>query len=271
MFLCFLLYETTAFAIPVSLKGDPVDYDSSDSDKVCCIDVAAINLLNYLDRQKGNENLIPDGKSVKDQLEAFHEKYDSRFQRRVGTRNDLKKGLEDTFKEQEFNADVKLFLTKDLTYDSLLKEWNDDELIILLCREVDRGWGHALFLWGLDTDRKNPRLAVTDPMVHPNTDHKIYDKDTNSKGISTWSNLSIGVDKDNSPDWRITLNTPEYTYTIGNLTETFDAATYKYRITAFVSVSDVSPIPEPTTLFLFGSGLACIIIGRKRNRLFKNL
>lgn len=264
-FLYFLVYGTTALAIPLTLKGDPVDYEY-ESDKVCCIDVAAVNLLNYLDHQKGNEELIPIGKSVKDQQEDFHKKYDPTFQKQVGDRNDLKKGLEDTFNERKFNADVKLFLTNDLTYDTILKEWNDDELIILLAREVDQGWGHALFLWGLETDKNNPRLAVTDSNVHPNTDHKIDGTNTNSKGTATWSNLSIGVDNNNSPDWRITLNQPEYTYTTGNLTETFDAVTFKYRITAFASISDVSPIPEPNALLLFGTLLAFIIIGGKRNR-----
>ena len=44
----------------ISLNGEPVDY-GYESPKVCCIDVAAVNLLNYLARQPGNSKLIPDG------------------------------------------------------------------------------------------------------------------------------------------------------------------------------------------------------------------
>lgn len=81
IFFYLIFYGTIAFAIPITLEGDPVDY-SWDSKKATCVDIAAINLLNYLDRQKGNENLIPDGKSIKDQLEDFHKKYDSQFQQK---------------------------------------------------------------------------------------------------------------------------------------------------------------------------------------------
>ena len=264
LILCFFCSATDSLAAPICLKGVPVDY-GYESDKVGCIDVAASNLLNYLDRQKGNENLIPNARSLKDQQEDFHKKWDPKFKTKNGSRNDLKTGLDETFKERKFNADVKFFLTKDLKYETLLKEWKDDELIILLAREIDQGWGHALFLWCLESDKNKPRLAVTDPIYHPNIDHKINGKNTNSKGVSTWSNLIIGVDDKGFPDWRITLNQPEYTYKLGNLTETFDATKYNYRIITFASVSDVKPIPEPSTVLLLSSGLIGLIgIGRKK-------
>jgi hypothetical protein len=249
----------------ISLNGEPVDY-GYESPKVCCIDVAAVNLLNYLARQPGNSKLIPDANSIGDQQEDFHKKYDPGFQKLEGDRNDLKKGLDETFKERNFTADVKLFLTRDLTYETLLKEWNDDELIILLAREVDRGWGHALFLWGLESDKTKPRLSVTDPNIHPNTNHKLNGTNTNSKGTATASDLAISTDATNAPDWRITLHQLAHTYTDGDLSETFDAATYRFRITAFASVSDVKAIAEPATLALFGIGFASLLLIRRGSR-----
>lgn len=168
---------------------------------------------------------------------------------------------------------MKLFRTKDLTYDSLLKEWNHHELVIFFVKEINKGWGHSIFLWGIETDKNKPRIAVIDPLVHPNTNHKIKDQNTNSKGTFTWSDISIGtmsVNNKTLPDWRIKLENKEYTYTIDNLTETFEEENFEYQILGFVSVSDVSPIPEPTSILLCGVGLAYIIIWQKKKQIFVN-
>lgn len=232
-----LLSIWPASAELLTLSEDPVDYEF-ESEKVCCADVAAVNLLNYVDKQKCNEELIEDGKSIKDQQEDFHRKYDPKFTGKWPSSVEIKKAFECTFEERRFNAKVKLFYTKDLKYKTLLDEWNNDELIILMAID-DEDLGHTLFLWGLETDVGAPKLSVIDPNFHPNTEHKIDGQNTNSKGTSTLTDLNIGVDDKGLPDWRITYTIPEYTYKIGDIEETFDKKTFNYRILSFISVSDV--------------------------------
>lgn len=235
-----LLLAPALLAGPLTLNGDPIDY-GYEGEHACCIDVAATNLLNYLDNQQGNDKLVDDSRSIGDQQEDFHKKYDPDFNNNNGNRNDLGKGLKETFKERGFDAKVKTFLTRDLSYEALLKEWRDGELIILLAQETERKWGHALFLWGLEDDPSRPRVGVTDPNIHSNTDHKLNGNNTGSKGSATWSDLAIGKDDNKLPDWRIALDAPAHTYQHGDLSESFAADRYQFRITAFISVSDVKP------------------------------
>ena len=260
---CLVVGLPRAYAAPVTLGGDPVDY-GYESDKVCCVDVAAVNLLNYLDRFDDTHDLVPDGKSVGTQQEDFHKKYDPRFTKLTASEADLKKGLSDTFRERNFSADVKIFLKPKLSYETLLKEWQEDELIILLGTEVTQGWGHAFFLWGLDDDKTTPRVGVVDPNFHPNTDHVIDGKNTNSKGAAFWSDVQIGLDAQQLPDWRIKLDQPAYTYRVGDVEEEMDARTNRFRITGFVSVSDVQRIPEPGVLALCGIGFAAVVLVSSR-------
>ncbi len=264
---CLALWASHALAQPLTLSGDPVDYGYG-SKRVCCVDVAAVNLLNYLDRFEDTRDLVPDGKSVGAQQEDFHARYDPRFTKLNASEADLKKGLDDTFRERKFSADVKIFLTPKLSYDTLLKEWMDDELIILLGTEVDLGWGHAFFMWGLNEDKTRPRVGVVDPNFHPNTDHVIDGKQTKSKGAAFWSDLQIGVDAEKMPDWRISLEQPEYTYAVEGVEEVFPAKTNRFRITGFASVSDVRKIPEPDVLVLCGVAVASAVFvaARKAGR-----
>lgn len=228
-----------------TLSGPVKDYGFTDkNNSVCCIDVAAVNLLNYLDSQKGNESLIPDGKSIDDQQIDFHKIYDEDFSKTQGSRAELVKALEETLKSRSFNASVKSFLTKDLDYDKLVNEWKHGELIIVLAKEVDQGFGHALFLWGINLDGQSPSLAVADPNIEPNSDFI-----SGMGGMASWSNLAISRDSNNFPDWRIQLTGTE---------------TYNYRITSFVSVSDVSPIPEPKVWQALIVGLLIITVSRGR-------
>ena len=140
-----------------------------------------------------------------------------------------------------------------------------------------------------------PRLDLVDPNLHPNTDHRIDGKvpDTikigegaeqkyDGKGTATRVDLNIGVDQDGLPNWLLTLDRPKVAYTSGEVIETFDKATDKYRITAFMSVSNVCPpalpspkdirglaeddcacncasVPEPDAILLSISGLAILI------------
>ncbi|HEY9192114.1 MAG TPA: hypothetical protein VIO81_04525, partial [Methyloversatilis sp.] len=253
-----------AYAAPVTLGGDPVDY-GYESAKVCCVDVAAVNLLYYLDRFDETRDLVPDGTTVGAQQESFHKKYDPGFTKLTASEADLKKGLNDTFRERNFSADVKIFLQPKLSYETLLKEWREDELIILLGTEVTQGWGHAFFLWGLDDDKTTPRVGVVDPNFHPNTHHMIDGKDTNSTGAAFWSDVQIGLDAQQLPDWRIKLDQPAYTYRVGDVEEEMDAKTNRFRITGFVSVSDVNRIPEPGVLALCGIGFAAVLLAGARN------
>lgn len=251
---------------------DPIDY-GYESEKVCCVDVAAVNMLHRLSRQPGNQSLVPTGKSIKEQQEDFHKKYDPSFSKTMGSLDDATKGVKDVLAERKFAGTVKPFYTKDLSYQKLVEEFQKNAAIMLFCQ--GQNFGHALFLWGVETDlTKPPKLTIVDPNVHPNTEHKIDGKNTNSKGTATEVAVNIGTDEKGFPKWTITYTAPEYTYhytyrredgseeTIG---ETFPAVTYTYRITAFLSVSAVKPIPEPATLLLFGTGLS-VVLGFTRGR-----
>ncbi|MDO9285204.1 MAG: hypothetical protein Q7U26_09935 [Aquabacterium sp.] len=256
-----------ATAAPVTLTGEPVDY-AFEADKACCIDVAAVNLLNYLDRQPGFGKLVPDGRSIEAQQAGFHRRWDPDGNKTAGTRFDLKNALAATFKARDFAADIKLTETKDLSYDNLLKGWNAHDLVILLANEVDLGWGHALLLWGLEDDKTKPRLAAVDPNLHPNTHQRIEGRDTGSAGAVVWSNLTIGTDARQWPDWRIRLQAPDHTYKIGQDEWVYDGKTYNFRISEFVSVSNVRAIPEPTGLMLTVQALviagAAVSVARRR-------
>lgn len=260
-----LLLAMPALAGPLTLTGDPIDY-GYEGEHACCVDVAAVNLLNYLDNQPGNDELVDDSKSIGDQQDGFHQKYDPEFKKSDAGVADLTKGLKETFKERNFDAKVKTFYTKDLSYAALLKEWQDGELIILLGYETELKWGHALFLWGLEDDPSKPRVGVNDPNIHPNSDHKIDGANTGSKGSTQWSDVAIGKDDKGLPDWRIKLEAPAYEYKFGDLIETHDAATYHFRITSFVSVSDVkAKVPVGSSLLLLAMTLLPLL-GRQRWR-----
>ncbi|MEJ5253094.1 MAG: PEP-CTERM sorting domain-containing protein [Chthonomonadetes bacterium] len=252
---------------------DPIDY-GYESENVCCVDVAAVNMLHRLSKQSGNQGLIPTGKSIKEQQEDFHKKYDPNFSKKMGSLNDAVTGFKEVLAERKFTGTVQPFYTKDLSYQKLVEEFQKNGTIMLTCHS-DKVGGHALFLWGLETDpTKPPKLTIIDPNVHPNTEHKIDGKNTNSKGTSTEVALTIGTDEKGFPKWTITYTAPEYTYQYTyrredgsqeTIEETFPAVTYTYRITAFLSVSAVKPIPEPTTLLLFGTGLS-VVLGFTRGR-----
>lgn len=241
------LASGAALAQPVTLAGDIVDYGYTDqSDKVCCVDVAAVNLLNYADRQPGNGRLVPDGKSIGDQQVDFHKTYDPGLTRSGAGTAELTKGLKDTLHKQGFKATVKSFGTHQLSYDTLITEWQHGEYIILNMREVDRGFGHSVFLWGMNLDKTTPSLGVADPNIEPNSDAA-----TGAGGAVSWSGLSIGQDARGLPDWRIGYGT--------------DPA-YAYRVVSFVSVSDISPVPEPATWLLALGGAAVAGAGHVRRR-----
>lgn len=264
--LAFLLFTIPgALAGPVTLTGDPIDY-GYEGDHACCVDVAAVNLLNYLDNQPGNDELVDDNSAIGDQQESFHQKYDPEFKQTDASAAELTKGLKETFKERKFDAKIKTFYTRDLSYAALLKEWQDGELIILLGYETERKWGHALFLWGLEDDPSKPRVGVNDPNIHANSDHKLDGANTGSKGSTQWSDVAIGKDDKGLPDWRIQLDAPAYEYKFGDLIETHDATTYHFRISGFVSVSDVkAKVPEGSALALLGISLLLLWRQRRRN------
>lgn len=257
-----LWWATVVVAKPVTLIGDPVDY-AFEADKACCIDVAAVNLLNYLDRQPGLGKLVADGRSIADQQAAFHRRWDPTETKSAGTRFDLKNALAATFKARDFAADIQLTETKDLGYAQLLAAWNAKGLVILLANEVDLLWGHALFLWGLEDDASKPRLAAVDPNLHPNTHQPIEGRDTGSTGAAVWSDLAIGVDAQQKPDWRITLQAPDYTYTVGQDEWLYEGKTYKFRISEFVVVSNVRDLPEPASLALAALALVASASARQ--------
>lgn len=260
--LAVLLWAAVAAAKPVTLTGDPVDY-AFEADKACCIDVAAVNLLNYLDRQPGLGKLVADGRRIADQQAAFHRRWDPAETKTTGTRFDLKNALAATFKARDFAADIQLTETKDLGYAQLLAAWNAKGLVILLANEVDLLWGHALFLWGLEDDASKPRLAAIDPNLHPNTHQPIDGRDTGSTGAAVWSDLAIGVDAQRRPDWRITLTAPDHTYTLGQDQWVYDGNSYKFRISEMVVVSNVRDLPEPASLALAALALLAASTARR--------
>ena len=240
----FLLAGAGAWAQPATLSGPVVDHGFADHPQVCCVDVAAVNLLNYADRQPGHGDLVPDGRPIGDQQLDFHKLYDPALARNTASTADLVKGLKDTFSQRGFQATVKSFGTNQLSLATLYGEWDAGEYLILNMREVGQGFGHSVFLWGIDRSDETPRLGVADPNIEPNTDPA-----TGAGGAVSWSELGLGTDDRGFPDWRLRYG---------------DDPAYHYRILSLVSVSDISPVPEPATWTLLAAGVAVIGAAHRR-------
>lgn len=258
------LIAVPAHAGFVSLEGDPPDYDFL-SPKVCCVDVAAGNMLAYLARhKKGVKDTLKDPKT---EQEDFHKRYDPEFKSPdAASADQAKSAWEKTLADKGLEGSVKLFRTRDLKYETLVKEWKDDEIIMLLMSSGS-GVGHAVFLWGLDDDPKaeKPEISVVDPNVHPNTDQTIDGKATKSKGTASKVALTIGTDAGGLPEWRITTPGGPYRYPEDPEFE-YTWAAQAYRITAFISVSDVGKIPVPGVALLLAPGLLILVAMRRRSR-----
>jgi hypothetical protein len=244
----------------VTNPGDPPD-NGYLSDRVCCVDVAASNILAFLARTKAAvRETLGDPKA---EQENFHAAYDPGFTSPGGaSAADALKGWRDTLAGKGLRGDVKLFGTRDLSYARLVQEWNDDEMITLLMSSSSGG--HAVLLWGLDDDPNAaaPEIAVVDPNVHPNTNQTVDGTATGATGTSTRVPLTIGTDANGLPSWTFTLPAGSYTYP-GTDTE-FDWPAVDYRITGFISVSDVGKIPVPATAVLLVPGLAALLLIRRR-------
>ncbi|MBL8702957.1 MAG: hypothetical protein JNK67_31530 [Alphaproteobacteria bacterium] len=241
----------------VTYEGDPVDL-SFESERVCCVDVAASNMLTYLARHKqGVRDTLKDPKT---EQENFHRSYDPEFKNptRAGSAEAVA-GWKKTLADKGLQGDVKRFLTRELSYETLVKEWKDDELIMLNMASADGTIGHSVFLWGLDDDPKSatPTIGVVDPNVHPNTNHG----GAGGKGVVTKSALAIGKDDAGLPEWKITVPAGTYEYADG---EVFTWKETTYRIVSFVSVSDVGTIPAPPSLPLFAAAGAGLLLWRRR-------
>lgn len=223
-------------AAPVTLSGAVVDYGYEDPSAIC-IDVAGVNMLSYLGIG---------GSSVAAQQRAFHRSWDPTLAKNVGTAFDLKAGMEATLRAHEFIADISVWSAGRFSYPLLVDAWNEDQLVIALVDEVTQNLGHAVFLWGLQDDlSQKPQLAVVDPNIHPNTDHMIDGRPTNSVGEATWTDLDLSRNPNGSLEWRFALDHAAYTYTAGNVSEEFEARHYDYRIVGFVTVGNVRAMPEP--------------------------
>ncbi|MBM3521880.1 MAG: hypothetical protein FJX57_02895 [Alphaproteobacteria bacterium] len=244
----------------VSLEGDPPDYDYL-STTICCVDVAAGNMLAYLARHK--KRVKDTLKDPKTEQEDFHKRYDPEFKSPgSATADQAKSAWEKTLADKGLEGSVKLFRTGDLSYETLVKEWKDDEIIMLLMSSGGR-IGHAVFLWGLDDDPKaaEPEISVVDPNVHPNTDQNVDGKATKSKGTASKVKLAIGKDGAGLPEWRITTPGGPYRYPEDPEFE-YAWPAQAYRITAFISVSDVGTIPVPGALLLLGPAVVVLLVKR---------
>ena len=252
----------------VTNAGDPPD-NGFLSDRVCCIDVAALNVLEFLARSKPavRDALNPDPKA---EQEAFHKTYDPDFSSPGAAGSaDAVDGWRATLTAKGLTGDVKLFATRDLDYAALVKEWRDDEMIILMMSSPTGG--HAVLLWGLDDDPQAaaPEIAIVDPNVHPNSRQPVEGAVVTGTGTSTRVPLTRGVDANGFPEWRITVPAGSHTYQLAD-GSAYDVewAAKDYRISAFVSISDVGKIPAPGSGILLVSalGLAAFVVARGRRK-----
>jgi hypothetical protein len=290
-----LLSAAAANAAALTLTGDVVDYGASTPlerysppfpqppprPRVCCADIAAVNLLAYLDRQSGLGGVLPPGDfaplDIGEQQEEFHRTYDPTFSTVGATDAEIRNGLESLLRRRGFTSDVKLFEQRQLSYATLLQEWKENELILLTLDSVPSGVGHTVFLWGLEDDPSNPRLAIADSIVHPNTDHRRHQDNArpttlngqayDGRGTITWVNVNIGTEG-GLPNWTIQLTNPyslyEYEEPFNTFKgEEFEEHTFTWQIEAFISVSDVRPASraagEPSVAILLSAGLIVLI------------
>lgn len=265
--LILLTLPTVAYTKPDQLFGDPGDFDyGKESDKVCCVDAAVVNMFNYV--KSDDLPIVDPSDSIKSQQESFHKLYDPEFTGKYPSAATIKASIDKHLSNHAITGAVKIFDTKTLDYSNLVKEWQSGELIILLSfiQNLPGTPGHATFLWGLDDDPKNPRLNVVDQLIHPNTNQKIPDEnyfDTKSKGTSTWANLTIGSDA-LGPYWDMSLNSPKYEYDLGQgRSYEYPAAQYQYRVRGFISISDLKALPEPGTVGLVGLGLVLVFFSMR--------
>ena len=151
--------------------GDPSSYDFSyESDKVCCVDVAVVDMFNYL--KSDDYPIVDPSTSIKDQQESFHKLYDPKFEGKIPGAFTVKDALATHLANRQLKADITVFTTPELDYGKLIQEWQKGEMIILFSFIQNQGnAGHAMFLWGLDDNPKTPRLDIIDPLVHPNTNN----------------------------------------------------------------------------------------------------
>ncbi|AHG90920.1 hypothetical protein J421_3383 [Gemmatirosa kalamazoonensis] len=245
-------------AIPLpaqdELTGDPIDYGFGSS-RVCCIDVAGVNLLKYLERV--GRITPPSAKPYGEQQENFHKIWDPDFKSPGRTSaQDFQKAMQTSLDSRGYTANVKLFSRRQLDYATLVQEWKNQELIVLFLASGPEMIGHAVFLWGLELDlTKPPRISIVDPNIQPNTG--FTDQAGNSPttvngkpytgGTASQANLSIGTDpKTKLPVWKFTIDQPKIVYGFADgSTETFDAKRFDYQIVGFASVSDVCKKKEP--------------------------
>lgn len=249
----------------VTNAGDPPD-NGFLSERVCCIDVAASNVLEFLARSK---QAVKDAlaKDTKTEQESFHSTYDPTFSSPgVANAADAVKGWRDTLTNKGLQGDVKLFDTRHLDYAALVREWRDDEMIILMMS--GSAGGHAVMLWGLEDDPNatDPEIAIVDPNVHPNSRQDAGGTVVTGTGTSTRVPLTRGVDDKNFPEWRITVPGGSHSYPLPDGTYEVTWPATDYRITAFVSVSDVGKIPTPASGVLLASALTLAAIVSRRRR-----
>ncbi len=263
---CIALAAPGARAGFVTNAGDPPD-NGFLSERVCCIDVASHNILEFLARSKRavRDALDPDPKA---EQESFHRTYDPTFSSPgAAGAADAVKGWRDTLAAKGLQGDVKLFDTRHLDYAALVREWRADEMIILTMSSASGG--HAVMLWGLDDDPNAaaPEIAIVDPNVHPNSRQDADGTVVTGTGTSTRVPLTRGVDSKGFPEWRITVPGGSHTYQLPD-GSTYDVTwqAVDYRISAFVSISDVGKIPTPASGVLLASALALAAIVSRRRR-----
>jgi hypothetical protein len=264
---CIALAAPGARAGFVTNEGDPPDNDFL-SPNVCCVDVAAHNILEFLARSKPavREKLDPDPKA---EQESFHRTYDPTFSSpKAAGAADAVKGWQDTLAAKGLRGDVKLFDTRELDYAALVREWRADEMIMLMMFSSSVG-RHAVMLWGLDDDPNAaaPEIAIVDPNVHPNSRQDADGTVVTGTGTSTRVPLTRGVDSRGFPEWRITVPGGSHTYHLPD-GSTYDVTwqAVDYRISAFVSISDVGKIPAPASGLLLASALTLAAIVSRRRR-----
>jgi MYXO-CTERM domain-containing protein len=248
-----------------SLTGPPIDYEFGPGN-VCCIDVAAVNLLTYLERI--GKLKPPSGKSPGDQQTDFHHLWDPKDEHPSGGSKEFVDAMTESLRLRKYKANIKKFLTNQLDYSTLVSEWKHGELIVLFLSDRATQAGHAVFLWSLETDlKKTPRVGVVDPNIQPNTDTHVEGETPTTVngqpftgGTTTGSDVTIGQDANKLPDWGITLEQPALTFGFADgSTSTVSQKTYRYRVLSFASVSDVTPTscePSPGPRFAPGSQAA---------------
>ena len=140
------------------------------------------------------------------------------------------------------------------TFEDLVRELSRCQDLILLGIPVGKKWGHYFGAEGYDkADGADPNFWLVDPQDDNTNEHYDYPLDPKKYSYDPYKLSSTKQDVWTGIGWekRRVLTFP-----------------YRFGATWYIhGMIHVSPVPEPTTLFLVGSGLVCLAAYRRRRSL----